>query len=129
MNPHKILLVEDEQSDGNQIAHTLSAHDIEIVWVKTGEEALKALKSEDFSVVLIDISLPGINGLRLTEWIRKDTSLKTLPIIVLTKTKASLVEMASYEVGANYFLTKPVDLDEIDKAIRHFNLMGTICHT
>lgn len=124
---HRVLLIEDEAPDGSQIVHDLAAHDMAITWVKNGESALEILDKETFDAVLIDVSLPGINGLEITKHIRKTESLKSMPIVILTKTKTKLIEMASYQAGGNYFVTKPLDMDEMDKAIRHMHLMGSVC--
>jgi len=72
------------------------------------------------SIVLLDLKLPGMDGLGLLEWIRQQPGLKALRVAMLTSSDRGEELNAAYEAGANVFLTKPVDLDKLVEMMRIF---------
>jgi CheY-like chemotaxis protein len=123
LNP--ILLVED--SDDHVFLLELALKKAEVTHplrvAKTGEEAIEYLggtgKYSDWkqfplpTLVLLDLKLPGINGFEVLQWIRQHPGLKSLRVAMLTSSDLGREINQAYELGANIFLTKPVDLDKL----------------
>lgn len=126
MKPVHILLVEDNEGD---ILLTLDAFEeskikTNISVVKNGNDALDFLhKRGDFSnhqrpdLILLDINIPVFDGHDVLKSIKKDPSLKKIPVIMLTTSSAQKDIHAAYENYANSFVTKPIDMDDFLEAI------------
>lgn len=125
-----ILLVEDNP---DEVELTMRAFEInefanEIVVVKDGQEALDYLFAEGVhatrvstampDVVLLDLKLPKLDGHEVLRRIRADERTNRLPVVVLTSSGEERDIGASYDLGANSFVRKPVDLDEFIKAVQ-----------
>ncbi len=122
----QLLLVEDDEENGASLVNGLNGKcdTATVVWVRTAEAAIELLKREKFKAALIDVSLPGISGLELLEWIRSTAETKTLPILVLTHAHSTLVEKVAFASGANAYMLKPADYTELAYYINHSILMA-----
>lgn len=118
--PIELLIVEDNPADVYLLEKTLKASKspINIHLAVDGEQALAFLHREgDFAdalrpdVILLDLNLPGIDGREVLAEVKQDAELKTIPVIVLTSSNAEADVHRSYELDANAYLTKPLDLD------------------
>lgn len=106
-----VLIVEDEPELGELISVHLQAAGHETTTVTTGEEALERIKNGSFDLVLLDLVLPGINGRAVLEGIRARHSRSDLPVIVVSGLDASHTITGALRVGANDYVTKPVNMD------------------
>ncbi len=125
-----ILLVEDSQDHVFLFRHACKKARISnpIQVVSTGEEAIAYLGGTgpyaDWSrfplptLVLLDLKLPGMDGFGVLGWIRQQPALKALRVIMLTSSDLSKEISLARELGANSFLTKPVDLDQLVEMMR-----------
>lgn len=128
----QILLVEDNPADINMMQETLEDSRIANVLhvVTDGEDAMEFLRREGRfaaaprpDIVLLDIGLPRKNGLEVLSEIKSDPILKRIPVIILTTSKAEEDILKSYELHANSYITKPVNLDgflQVVKSIEEF---------
>lgn len=116
-----ILLVEDSYSDAYLTQETLSESSIphQIHWVKNGVEAIDFLKRQgDYTkaprpdLILLDLNLPKKNGREVLSQIKKDENLKTIPAIVLTTSTDEQDILGSYQLQANCYLVKPLQLKD-----------------
>jgi chemotaxis family two-component system response regulator Rcp1 len=126
-DPADILLVEDNPAD---VRLTIEALEEERVTgrmhvARDGEEALAFLRREDPhraaprpAMVLLDLNLPRKNGMEVLEELKRDPELGTIPVVVLTTSTARSDILRSYELHANAYVVKPLDLDEFQAAIR-----------
>jgi two-component system response regulator len=129
-----VLLVEDSQRDEELILRALHKHNIrnEVVVMRDGAEALDYLfatgphagrnKTEQPTVVLLDLKLPKIDGLEVLRRIRADERTKLLPVVVLTSSKEDKDRVAGYASGANSFVRKPIEFAEFSDAIGQVGL-------
>ena len=125
--PIEILLVEDNPGDARLVKETLK--DVKILnnlgIAKDGQEALDFLHREgDYAeaphpdLILLDLNLPKKDGREVLREIKADKNLKRIPVVVLTTSKAEEDILRSYDLQANCYITKPVDLDEFIKVIK-----------
>src|SRR5262245_58955558 len=113
-----VLVVDDEELNRDALARSLQRHDYEVVAAKSGREAIELLGGRRFDLVLLDIMLPGMNGLDVLRFLRRVDSLLDLPIVMVTARGESEDMVEALELGANDYLTKPLDLPVVLARIR-----------
>ncbi len=111
----RILLVEDDESIGNAIKQALNDATYAVNWVQDGITALSSLTTEDYSLVLLDLGLPGKNGLEVLHELRKT---KNLPVIIITARDAVEDRIQGLDLGADDYLVKPFSIDELHARMR-----------
>jgi two-component system, OmpR family, response regulator QseB len=107
----KILLAEDDAMLGNSMEKGLAQAGFTVDWVRTGNHAQTALKTQAYDAALLDIGLPQINGLDILKELRQQG--KHTPVLVVTARDAVHDRVAGLNLGADDYLTKPFDLDEL----------------
>ena len=112
----QILLVEDETKVGNALSAGLQAEGYEIVWAQTGEEGFFHASSRSFDLILLDVMLPGRDGLEVLETLRKHGN-KT-PVLLLTAKDAIEDRVLGLDTGADDYLVKPFAFAELSARIR-----------
>ena len=110
MNKPHILLVEDEPHIASGLIYNLEEEEYRVTHVETGEAALHQLWLENFSMIILDLMLPGISGIDVCRKIRRQDP--KLPILMLTARSEDKDRIEGLEVGADDYLTKPFNLDE-----------------
>ncbi len=128
-NEVDILLVEDNPNDVELTLHALKSKKISnhIHVVRDGAEALEFLfckgeyKNQNCAnrpkLILLDLKLPKINGLEVLEQIRADEKTKNIPVVVLTSSDEERDVVASYNLGVNSYLRKPVNFDKFTDVV------------
>jgi two-component system, OmpR family, KDP operon response regulator KdpE len=111
-----VLLVEDDYSLRRTLNTALSALGFEIGEAGTGEEALRRLLMIDYEVVLLDMNLPGLDGIETCRRIRR--SFTRLPILMLTVRDFENDKVQAFESGADDYITKPFQVRELTARIR-----------
>ncbi|MGD0352505.1 MAG: response regulator [Dehalococcoidia bacterium] len=134
MNPNNILLVEDNGSDVDLTRRALQQSHVtnKLVVAEDGQEALSYLfgtgtyAARDMeqlpALILLDLKLPKIDGLEVLRRIRASTKTKRLPVVILTSSKEEHDVAASYDLGANSYIRKPVDFGNFAEAIKTLGL-------
>ncbi|GAB2834970.1 response regulator transcription factor [Lentzea nigeriaca] len=111
----QVLLVEDDERIRQALSLALSDEDFTVDEAGSGEEALRRLETERFDVVLVDLTLPGIDGLEVVRTLR---SRGDLPIIVVTARTDAHDVIAGLEAGADDYVTKPLMASVLAARIR-----------
>jgi len=111
MKANKILIVDDEKNIRMTISQSLAEMDVETDTAVNGEEALSKLKDKDFGLVLLDLKMPGMDGMEVLEELRKDRPDIRVVIITAYGTVASAVD--AMKLGAVDFIQKPFTPKEI----------------
>jgi two-component system response regulator len=126
--PVDILLVEDNPTDAELVLRVLRKNNLanNVVWVKDGKEALDFLfRRGNYAaransmprVIFLDLRLPKVDGLEVLRQMRDNEHTRTIPVVVLTSSKEESDIAASYLLGANSFVPKPVGFDEFSSAV------------
>ncbi len=132
-DPMKILLVEDNPADVEMARVVLEESGLKYTLevAEDGEEALSFLTAQGRfkdakipDLILLDINLPKLSGKEVLQSIRKNEKLKNIPIMVLTSSHAKSDITDFYHLEADYYLTKPLDAEELKSALG-FNADGT----
>ncbi|WP_025732842.1 response regulator transcription factor [Carnimonas nigrificans] len=111
----RILLVEDDPLLGDGVETALKNNGYQVDWVQDGESALQALDGNAFSAVLLDLTLPGIDGMAVLAHIRENES---MPVVILTARDAVDDRVAGLDAGADDYILKPFELDEMLARLR-----------
>ena len=112
----RLLLVEDDELLGDAIKTGLTQFGYVVDWLKDGEAARSALRSESFELVILDLGLPKLSGLRLLQLVRQ-TGDRT-PVIILTARESIENRVQGLDMGADDYMVKPFDLNELSARIR-----------
>ena len=125
-NSFTILLVEDNSDDEELTVLALRAQTVATVAVaRDGQEAIDYLLNEGKDpprLVLLDLKLPKMEGLEVLRRIREDERICLTPVVILTSSLAPNDVAASYRLGANSYVRKPVDFDEFSEAVHQLGL-------
>jgi len=112
----KLLLVEDDFDLSGALVRVLSRRGFEVDHCSDGGAALERLQAGHFDVVMLDLGIPGIDGLQVLQRLRGRGA--TVPVLILTARGAVGDRIASLNAGADDYLAKPFDLDELDARLR-----------
>jgi two-component system OmpR family response regulator len=116
MNDLRLLLVDDEPEFLEPTAARLSRRGIDCATVERGEDALRAVAANRFDCAVVDVRMPGMDGLELLQRLRRLSP--RLPVILLTGHASIELGVRGMDLGAFEYLLKPVDLDELLDAVR-----------
>jgi len=114
MSEYNVLIVEDSPTMRQLIAFALKRiRGVRIVEANDGVDGLKKLSSERFDLILTDINMPIMDGLKLVSLVRNDGNYKTIPIVVITTEGAQEDRERALALGANDYITKPIQPTKI----------------
>jgi two-component system chemotaxis response regulator CheY len=114
MGQKRILIVEDSPTMRQLLVFALRRlKDVEIVEAQDGMDGLRKVSSDHFDIALIDINMPVMDGLKLIRLMRSEESLKEIPIVVITTEGASDDRDRAIGLGANEYLTKPIQANQV----------------
>ena len=133
----QILLVEDDPNDAELTLEALGEHNLAngVVWVKDGAEALDYLYCRGThaerdggapATILLDLKLPKVDGLEVLRAIKSDARLKFTPVVVLTSSREEKDLIASYRLGVNAYVVKPVNFVDFIGAVKELGAFWAI---
>ncbi len=122
----KILLCEDDLNLGVVIKKYFELHNFQIVMERDGKLGLAAFKKHEFSLCLVDVMMPKMDGFELVKEIRRIS--KVVPIMFITAKSLKQDQLKGYDVGANDYIVKPFDIDvlmaKVQSMLQQKNAMG-----
>jgi DNA-binding response OmpR family regulator len=133
----RILLVEDDPKDVELTLTALEEYNLanEVVVVRDGEEALDYLyyrgnfmrrSGDNPAVLLLDLKLPKVDGMEVLQQVKSDETLRMIPVVVLTSSREEKDMVASYKLGVNGYVVKPVDFHEFVNAIKELGVFWAV---
>jgi CheY-like chemotaxis protein len=121
MRNRKILVIEDNALNMKLVRSLLKIGKFEILEAEDAESGIQLMRQHLPDLVLMDVQLPGMNGLKATRMIKRDPTIKEIPIVALTSYAMQGDEEKAAEAGCSGYITKPIDtksfLQVIDKYI------------
>lgn len=109
----KVLVVDDEPVNLQVLMNQLSLEGVEVIEASCGDEVFGLVEKHNFDVLILDIMMPNMSGFEVCERLRRDYSLTELPILMLTAKNQVQDKITAFEVGANDYLTKPCEKEEL----------------
>jgi len=133
----RILLIEDDPKDVELTLTALEEYNLanEVVVTRDGAEALDYLycrgdfstrSNENPAVLLLDLKLPKVDGLEVLQRVKSDENLRMIPVVVLTSSREEKDMVASYRLGVNAYVVKPVDFHEFVDAIKELGVFWAV---
>ncbi|HSM90291.1 MAG TPA: response regulator transcription factor [Desulfobacterales bacterium] len=107
MAKERVLVVDDEEDILELVRFHLTREGYQLTLAATGEEALKKAKHETFDLIVLDLMLPGLDGLEVAKALKADARTKSVPIVMLTAKGEDADVVSGLEIGADDYITKP----------------------
>ena len=107
MSKERILVVDDEEDILELVRYNLAREGYHVTGALTGEDALKKARSETFDLIVLDLMLPGIDGLEVAKRLKSSSKTEQLPIVMLSAKGEEADIVTGLELGADDYITKP----------------------
>ncbi|MGM0414529.1 MAG: response regulator [Bacillota bacterium] len=114
----RILAVDDEENIRELLKYNLEKEDYEVVMASRGDQVINILEEQKIDLIILDLMLPGIDGLSLCKKIKSDERFKRLPIIMLTARTEEIDRVVGLEMGADDYVSKPFSMRELIARIK-----------
>jgi CheY-like chemotaxis protein len=111
------LIIEDSATTRSVIKVYLVGQHLVFLEAPDGVAGLEAARTQQPDVVVVDLNMPGMDGLSFCRAVRADAKLRRIPIVLLTGSKHEEVKRAALKAGANHFMTKPINGPELARCI------------
>lgn len=116
----KVLIVEDNELNMKLFNDLLEAHGYATVQTRNGMEALDLARAHRPDLILMDIQLPEVSGLQVTQWIKDDPTLRHIPVIAITAFAMKGDEEKIRQGGCEAYLSKPISVVKFLETVRNF---------
>jgi len=120
MEEKKILVVDDEVDLVKTIQFSLEAEGYKVLVSYNGEDALNQSRKENPDLILLDIMLPKLDGYKVCRLLKFDEQYKHIPILMLTAKTQQKDRLLGMETGADEYITKPFDMDELMEKVKKY---------
>ena len=116
----KILIIDDEQDIVDTLQFTLETEGYECYTAFDGEHGLQLAKELSPDLIILDVMMPKMNGFKICRLLKYDTLYKDIPIIMLTARSQTEDRTIGEETGANEYITKPFDLEDVVNKVKTY---------
>ena len=116
----KILIADDNEQNSGILQDVLESFSYDVVLAASGDEALYLAKEEKPDIILLDVMMPGLSGYEVCQKIRQNPSTSHMPVVLLTALSEVEDRIHGYNVGADIFMTKPINYKELMAMIKKF---------
>ena len=116
----KVLIVEDNELNMKLFNDLLEAHGYQTVQTRSGLEATGLARTHNPDLILMDIQLPEVSGLQVTQWIKEDPDLKQLPVIAITAFAMKGDEEKIRQGGCEAYLSKPISVVKFLETVKNY---------
>jgi len=120
MGQKKILVVDDEADLVETLRFPLEMEGFQVLISYNGEDALSQARKENPDLILLDLMLPKLDGYKVCRLLKFDERYKHIPILMLTAKTQEKDKLLGKETGANEYITKPFDIDELMKKVKAY---------
>jgi two-component system chemotaxis response regulator CheY len=124
-DPKRALVVEDSPAMRQLIVHALKrVKQLVVSEAVDGVMGLKKIRTEKFDILLTDINMPVMDGLKLVSLVRSDDANEHIPIIIITTEGAAVDRQRALDLGANAYITKPIQASQVVDCVRELLGLG-----
>lgn len=116
----KILIVEDNELNMKLFDDLLNAHGYETCKTRDGSRVLEIARDEKPDLILMDIQLPEVSGLEVTQWLKNDNDLKDIPVVAVTAFAMKGDEEKIRQGGCEDYISKPISITEFMQVVRKY---------
>ncbi len=116
----KILIVDDEQDIVESLKFVLETADFTCYCAYNGEDGLRLAKEIVPDLIILDVMMPKINGYKISRLLKYDAKYKNIPILMVTARSQEEDKLIGEETGADEYITKPFELDEVVKTVEKY---------
>lgn len=116
----KILIVDDEQDIVESLKFVLETADFTCYCAYNGEDGLRLAKEIVPDLIILDVMMPKINGYKISRLLKYDAKYKNIPILMVTARSQEEDKLIGEETGADEYITKPFELDEVVKKVEQY---------
>ena len=116
----KILIVDDEQDIVESLKFVLETADFTCYCAYNGEDGLRLAKELVPDLIILDVMMPKINGFKISRLLKYDAKYKNIPILMVTARTQEKDKLIGEETGADEYITKPFELDEVVKKVEQY---------
>ncbi len=120
----RVLVVDDHVETVRVISDVLTREGFSVVSARNGEECLRQVAAEPPDLIILDVMMPVMDGLRALRALRENPETRTLPVIVLTVRDQEGDVLAGWMAGADLYINKPCRLDELVSAVKRMTVEG-----
>ena len=120
MSPKKILIVDDEPDLVETIRFPLELEGYQVLVSHNGEEGLNQARKESPDLIILDLMLPKLDGYKICRLLKYDERYKHIPILMLTAKTQEKDKLLGKETGADEYMTKPFDLDQLMEKVKGY---------
>lgn len=123
--PYNILVVDDDKNTANYLADLLRllGHTVDVALGPRG--ALYKLNQTPPDILCLDVNMPGVDGLEICRYIRRDPHTANMPVIVISANDEKAHQDAAFMAGANYYIVKPAMIEDLEKALAQIAKPGS----
>ena len=118
--PKKVMIVEDNELNMKLFNDLLEAHGYQTVQARNGVEAVDLARKHHPNLILMDIQLPEVSGLQVTQWIKDDESLRSIPVVAITAFAMKGDEEKIRQGGCEAYLSKPISVVKFLETVRNY---------
>lgn len=116
----RILIVDDEQDIVESLKFVLETADFTCYCAYNGEDGLRLAKELVPDLIILDVMMPKINGFKISRLLKYDAKYKNIPILMVTARTQEEDKLIGEETGADEYITKPFELDEVVKKVEQY---------
>ncbi len=120
MSKKRILVVDDEVDLVETVRFSLELEGYDVLVAYNGEEALNQARKENPDLILLDLMLPKLDGYKVCRLLKFDERYKHIPVLMLTAKTQEKDKATGMETGANEYITKPFEMDELMKKVKGY---------
>jgi diguanylate cyclase (GGDEF)-like protein len=112
-SPHRILVVDDDAATAELLRTWLRDHPYDVLEASNGEDGLRVVAAERPDLVLLDLRMPGVDGISVARHIKDDPATRSTPVILLTACRDTETKIEAFAAGADDYVTKPFEFQEM----------------
>src|SRR5258708_23035111 len=115
--PYNILVIDDDKTTANYMADQLRLLDHKVAVACGRRGGLFQINHAVPDVLFLDVNMPGVDGLEICRYLRRDPKTAKVPIVVVSANEEKAHQDAAFKAGANYYIVKPAMMDDLEKAL------------